>query len=147
MKFEIIQINDTNLESINFLAIEAQAEDYSFVQRTIDEWKSGINTFSKRGEILFGIFVSNSCIGIGGLNVDPYINDPSIGRIRHVFISKKYRDKGLATRLLNRIICLASEHFKLLRLYTENPIAASFYESIGFREIKAEKATHVLRDF
>ena len=147
MKFEIFQFTDFNIDSINNLAIEAQSEGYGFVRRTIDEWNSGINKFSKQGEILFGIFIANSCIGIGGLNVDPYINDPSIGRIRHVFISQKYRRKGLATQLLNRIIRLASENFKLLRLYTENPSASSFYESIGFIEKKAEKVTHILRDF
>ena len=131
MKFKINQITEFNLDFINPLANEAQFEGYGFVQRTIDEWKSGINTFSKDGEILFGIFISNSCIGIGGLNVDPYIDDPSIGR----------------TLLLNKIIRLASEHFKLLRLYTENPAASSFYESIGFLGINADKVTHVLRDF
>jgi len=147
MKFKINQITEFNLDFINPLANEAQFEGYGFVQRTIDEWKSGINTFSKDGEILFGIFISNSCIGIGGLNVDPYIDDPSIGRIRHIYISQNYRRKGLATLLLNKIIRLASEHFKLLRLYTENPAASSFYESIGFLGINADKVTHVLRDF
>ena len=147
MRFEINQITESNLDFINPLAIEAQSEGYGFVQRTIDEWKSGINNFSKKGEILFGIFTSNSCIGIGGLNVDPYINDPSIGRIRHIFISQKYRRKGLATLLLNRIIHLASDHFKLLRLYANNPSASLFYESNGFTESKAEKVTHILKDF
>ena len=147
MKFEIIQITDFNVDSLDSLAREAHFEGYGFVQRTIDEWKNGINNFSKKGENLFGIFIENSCIGIGGLNVDPYIYDPNIGRIRHVYISQKYRRKGLATLLLNRIIHLASEHFKLLRLYTENPNASSFYESIGFIEIKANKVTHILKDF
>ena len=81
------------------------------------------------------------------MNVDPYIKEPSIGRIRHIFISQKYRRKGLATRLLNRIIHLASNHFKLLRLYTNNPAASLFYEANGFTESKAEKVTHILRDF
>jgi len=147
MKFEILQITDFNLNSITYLAIEAQSEGYGFVQRTIDEWKNNINNFSKEGEILFGIFVSSSCIGIGGLNVDPYIDDPSIGRIRHVFISQKYRRKGLATQLLNKIIHSASKHFKVLRLYTVNPIASLFYESIGFIRSNGEKMTHILVDF
>jgi GNAT superfamily N-acetyltransferase len=147
MKSKIKQITERNLDFINPLAIEAQSEGYGFVQRTIDEWNSGINTFSKRGEILFGIFILNSCMGIGGLNVDPYIDDPSIGRIRHLYISRSYRRKGLATQLLNKIILLASKHFNLLRLYTENPSASLFYESIGFTEYRAKKVTHILRYF
>ena len=84
MIFEINQITENNLDLIYPLATEAQTEGYRFVKRAIDEWKNGINAFSKKGEILFGVFLSSVCVGIGGLNVDPYIDDPNIGRIRHV---------------------------------------------------------------
>lgn len=144
---EIKQIKDSSIDLFELLANEANSEGYRFVQRTIDEWKNGINDFSKKGEILFGIFVSDLCIGVGGLNVDPYIDDPNIGRIRHVFISLKYRRKSLATLLLRKIIQIGAKHFELLRLYTENPNASSFYESLGFIESKAEKETHIFKDF
>jgi hypothetical protein len=84
MEFEIKQITEINLGSLFYLAIEAQIEGYGFVKKTIDEWKSNFNTFSKKDEFLFGLFINDLCIGIGGLNVDPYINDPKIGRIRNV---------------------------------------------------------------
>ena len=143
---EIRKIKDSSIGLLEILADEANSEGYRFVQRTIDEWRNYINKFSKKGEILFGIFISDLCVGIGGLNVDPFINDPNIGRIRHVYISQKYRRKGLATLLLRKIIQIAAMHFELLRLYTENPNASSFYESLGFIESKAEKKTHILKD-
>ena len=143
---EIKKIKDSSIGLLEILANEANSEGYRFVQRTIDEWRNCINTFSKKGEILFGIFISDLCVGIGGLNVDPFINNPNIGRIRHVYISPKYRRKGLATLLLRKIIQIAVKHFELLRLYTENPNASSFYESLGFIESKAEKETHILKD-
>ncbi len=143
---EIKQIKDSSIDLLELLANEANSEGYRFVQRTIDEWRNCINTFSKKGEILFGIFISDLCVGIGGLNVDPFINNPNIGRVRHVYISQKYRRKGLATLLLRKIIQIAVKHFELLRLYTENPNASSFYESLGFIESKAEKETHILKD-
>ncbi len=143
---EIRKIKDSSIGLLEILANEANSEGYRFVQRTIDEWRNYINKFSKKGEILFGIFISDLCVGIGGLNVDPFINDPNIGRIRHVYISQKYRRKGLATLLLRKIIQIAAMHFELLRLYTENPNASSFYESLGFIESKAEKKTHILKD-
>jgi GNAT superfamily N-acetyltransferase len=132
MEFEIKQISKFNLGSLESLAKEAQSEGYGFVQKTIDEWKNGINDFSKQGETLFGIFLSNLCIGIGGLNVDPYIDDPRTGRIRHMYISQKHRNKGFAKLLMKKIMKIAINHFKKIRLLTTNPMAASLYESLGF---------------
>ena len=143
-KMEIRKFDDSNIELLDDLATEARSEGYNFVQRTIEEWKSGVNRFSKNGEFLFGIFISDLCVGVGGLNVDPYIDDPNIGRIRHVYISQKYRQKGLVTLLLRKIILIAAKHFNLLRLYTQNPVASSFYESLGFFRLKAEKVSHIL---
>jgi GNAT superfamily N-acetyltransferase len=145
MKVEIKQITDSSFGLLKNLAIEAYSEGYSFVRRAIDDWKSGINDFSKEGEILLGIFLSNSCIGIGGLNIDPYIEDPGIGRVRHVYISQKHRRKGFATVLLRRIINMAVENFEMLRLYTDIPNAGSFYESLGFIQSSGIKVTHILK--
>jgi len=56
---EIKQIKDSSIDLLELLANEANSEDYRFVQRTIDEWRNCINDFSKKGEILFGIFISD----------------------------------------------------------------------------------------
>jgi len=146
MKIEIKQIKDLNIGLLENLAIEAHIEGYNFVQRAIDEWKSGLNDFSKKGEILFGIFMSNLCIGIGGLNIDPYIENLSIGRIRRVYISQEHRRRGFATLLLRRIIDIAWNHFELLRLYTDIPNASSLYESLGFIPSNGFKVSHILKD-
>ncbi|MFX0022598.1 MAG: GNAT family N-acetyltransferase [Candidatus Hermodarchaeota archaeon] len=140
------QINASNLDLIENLATEAHFEGFEFVKRTIFEWKSGLNDFSKQGEILFGICISDLCIGLGGLNVDPYINNPNIGRVRHVYISPKYRRKGLGILLLNKIIHNSANHFELLRLYTNNLIASTFYESLGFKQSFSLKVTHILKN-
>ena len=132
MEFEIKKIFEYNLDSLESLASEAQSEGYGFVQKTIDEWKNDVNNFSKQGEILFGIFISNICIGIGGLNVDPYIDDPRTGRIRHLYISQQHRNQGFAKLLMKKIMNVAINHFDKLRLLTTNPMAASLYESFGF---------------
>jgi len=146
MKIEIKQITDLNIGLLEKLAVEAHIEGHKFVQRAIDEWKSGLNNFSKKGEILFGIFISKICEGIGGLNIDPFIENPSIGRIRHVYISQDHRRKGFATLLLRKIIHIASKHFELLRLYTGIPNASSFYESLGFIPSKGFKMLHILKN-
>jgi ribosomal protein S18 acetylase RimI-like enzyme len=143
---EIKQILDSNIESVEPLALEAKSEGFNFVQRTIDEWRGSSNKFSKKGEIMYGIFVSDLCVGIGGLNIDPYLHDPNIGRIRHLYISRKHRREGLASLLLNKLIKSAVCNFESLRLSTNNPIASSFYESRGFKSSKGLKVTHILKD-
>ena len=145
MDVEIRQIDVSLIDLLEKLTVEAQLEGFNFVRRTIDEWKGGTNDFSKKGEILFGIFISNLCIGIGGLNVDPYIDDPCIGRIRHLYISQEHRRKGLATLLLQKIIKTATLNFEKIRLYTNNPEATSFYESMGYNHSNGVKESHILK--
>ncbi len=143
MKTKLLQVTTQNLHSLKPLAKKAELEGHNFVQRTILEWESGKNDFSKKGEILFGIFDSDLCVGIGGLNIDPYVNDSSLGRVRHLYISKNYRRMGLATQLIEKIIEVAQKHFTRLRLYTDNPSAALFYESLGFVKSNGIKETHI----
>lgn len=142
----ILEINDSNIDSLEMIAKEATEENYSFVRKTIDEWKSGVNNFSKKGEKLWGIFINNKCIAIGGLNKDPYIDDKDVGRVRHVYVSKEYRGQGLSIILLKLIISEAKKNFKSLRLSTHNPIAASLYESNGFNKVDGVKVTHEIKD-
>ncbi len=133
LEYKIIEIGEQDLDSIQKLADEQNLEnDSTFVQRTVDEWKNGINTFSKPGEKFWGIVVDNEIVGIGGINQDPFTDDTTLGRVRHVYIAKKYRRQGLARVLLNKIILHARSHFKYLRLATKNPVAALLYESLGF---------------
>jgi len=57
-------MNDYSLIEINALTFlpsatgdEASLDGYKFLQRTIDEWKSGANTFSKPGEKFWAIVI------------------------------------------------------------------------------------------
>ena len=95
MNYEIIMITDGNINELEHLAKEAKTEGYNFVGRTIDEWKSGINSFSKTGEFLYGVISNNKCIAIGGLNIDPYQNYENVGRIRHLYVAKAYINQGI----------------------------------------------------
>jgi GNAT superfamily N-acetyltransferase len=117
------------------------------VGRTIDEWNSGVNCFSEAGEGLWGLVSGGELIGIGGLNRDPYIEVAGTGRVRHLYIRHAYRRKGCATLLMQTIIDRARLHFHTLRLYTDNPAAASFYEGLGFEGTDGYKMSHVLNSF
>lgn len=149
MEYEIRKIDDSSIKSLESLADEARKEGFNFVRRTIDEWIGRINDFSKPGEILWGVFDGGRCVGIGGLNVDPYAGDAKVGRVRHIYVSKDFRNKGTATVLLKKIIKRARDFFLTLRVSTHrpgavNPEADALYESAGFVRNEKLKQTHIL---
>lgn len=83
-------------------------------------------------------------IGVGGLNVDPYIADPTAGRVRHLFVSAQRRRSGVASVLLDRIVDDAGLTFSVLRLRTRNPDAAAFYSARGFAKVEDDEfCTHM----
>ena len=141
---KLIEFTDLNFTMIYSLANEARHNGYDFMQRTIDDWNSGVNKFDKPGEKLWGLVSDTELIGIGGLNSDLYTGDINAGRVRHLYIRQAYRRKGYATSLMNVIINNARPHFTTLRLFTDNPLAAKFYEKIGFQNINSYKASHGL---
>ena len=144
MESKLIKFDKGNIRRISSLAIEAKEEGYRFVQRTINEWLEGINDFSKPGEVFYGLEVNSEIVSIGGVNVEPYVKADRLGRIRHVYTSKKYREKGYSRIILEQVIEESKGHFDKLRLSTYNLIAAYYYEKLGFKRKIEYRATHVL---
>jgi len=140
----LIVFTDLNFPLIHTLVDESKREGYEFVQRTIDDWNSGANKFSGAGEALWGLFSGTELIGIGGLSRDPYADDHKTGRVRHLYIREAYRRKGYATLLMNTIIDKGRRHFNVLRLFTDTPAAAEFYETLGFKKANGYKASHII---
>lgn len=147
LDYKIIEISDENIDSLEPLSEEALLDGDTFIRRTINDWKEGENKFSKPGEKFWGFFIDGECIAIGGLNIDPYVedNDGSIGRVRHVYVLRKYRGQGLSKVLMKLIMDEAKKNFTTLRLSTHNPVAASLYESLDFEKKEGAKVTHILK--
>jgi GNAT superfamily N-acetyltransferase len=143
-ELKLIEFSDLTFSLIDGLTDESQQEGYKFIQRTIDDWNSGANNFSKPGEKLWGLMLETTLIGIGGLNRDPYSEYPNLGRVRHLYIRKAHRRKGYATLLMNTIINEARQHFDTLHLFTDNPAASDLYETLGFQKTNGHKVSHVL---
>jgi GNAT superfamily N-acetyltransferase len=76
------------------------------------------------------------------LNRDPYVDDASVGRIRHVYVLERERRRGVARALVERLLAHAAGRFRVVRLSTGE--AASFYESLGFARVEGEHVTHVM---
>lgn len=140
------KLNDDDItKHLSRLAGIARDEGHQMVRRTIEEWVSGKNRFDRPGEILLGVFVGHNLTAIGGLNIDPYINEPRTGRLRHIFVDPAWRRRGIASQLISRLISSAPVHFDRIRISTDNPVADRLYLRLGFSHLDTEyKATHVM---
>lgn len=130
---------------MDHLARAASAEGFGFVQRLMDEWRCGANRFDRPGEALFVARAGPMPIGVCGLNRDPYAKgavDAGIGRVRRLYVLPPFRRRGVGRDLTAAVFAAAHGTFSRLRLRTNHPQAAAFYEAIGFVRIDEEDATH-----
>lgn len=140
---ELIEISEEHLFLLGPLVEESKMEGFGLVARTVHEWRSGQNTFSGDGEKLWGLHTRLGFAGIGGINRDPYAENNYTGRVRHLYIRQNERRNGYGTWLMKTIMDHAKLHFTKLRLFTDQPGAAAFYEQLGFIKEEGFKSTHL----
>jgi GNAT superfamily N-acetyltransferase len=142
----MIAINKIELPvpGIDTLLAEARAEGYDFIDTLIDDWTSGANRFDGPGEVLLGCFDGDELVAVGGLNRDPFVEDPGVGRVRRVYVRSAWRNQGVGAALVSALVEHARAGFRVVRLRAENSGAARLYERLGFVAIAADNATHVL---
>jgi GNAT superfamily N-acetyltransferase len=130
------------------LAEAAGDEGYLFLARLQDEWASGAMRFADPGECLFVAEIGDGLVGISAICRDPYQLDPNVGRLRHVYVDKPFRSRGIARALIRACLACSGTKFRVIRLSTPtlNPMAGRLYEQLGFQPIAAdgERATHTL---
>ncbi len=143
---QIKRIHSLNIEEVTRLVRESEEQGFRFLDTLVEEYENGSNRFDLPGEGLFGAYDGETLIGIGGLNRDPFLFDPQVGRARRVYILSEYRRQGVGKMLMEAIIHEARPHYKLLTLRAETPEAAALYEGLGFQtEPRIENATHHLQ--
>ncbi len=121
------------LDQLADLIAESEAEGYRFLVRMRAEWESGLVRFDRPGEVCFTASADGRVIGVCGLTADPYVDDPSIGRVRKLYVSEAHRRRGTATKLLRALCVEATDRFRQVRVRTQGVAACAFYESLGFR--------------
>lgn len=136
-------INQLTFDAIQPLLNSSVQEGYGFIQRLWDEYRSGKNVFDAPGAVLLGVYVAEQLIAIGGVQPDPYLRDPSIGRIRHVYVLPDRRRNGIGQKLIEALIDHATDHFTTLTLRTTTQHGSAFYCALGFTtQPRFENATH-----
>ncbi len=108
------------------------------------EWRSGANRFDKPGEAFCGVFRDGALVAVGGLNADPYLPDPGVGRLRHVYVRPAWRRASLGAAITRHLLPLAVPRFRRVRLRIGDPGAARLYERCGFERVAEPDATHAL---
>ena len=126
------------------LRIEATASGLALLQRLDDGWRSGTSRFDKPGERLFGAWRDGRLVGVGGLNLDPYAGDHSVGRVRHLYVLASERRSGVGAALVRAIVEQADGRFATVQLRTNNPAAAKLYVGLGFEPVQNATATHAM---
>ena len=146
---EIVRLEQLPVKDLGPLLEESRRQGHEFLDRLVSEYIGGTNQFKKPGEGLFGAYVDQQLVAIGGLNQDPYSSEPDIGRVRHLYVLSAWRKQGVGKRLVQAIIAAAKGRFRLLTLRTFSADADGFYRALGFQTSpKIDRATHylVLRD-
>jgi GNAT superfamily N-acetyltransferase len=141
----IRRLNDLTPDRFTEMLAESEASGYRFLRRVVDEWESGANRFARPGEALLIAEMGGHWVGVCGLSIDPYLDDPRVGRVRNVYVLADYRGAGIGRRLVEEAISRARGRFESLRLRAEEQGPARLYESLGFcpcRDIP--DCTHVM---
>jgi GNAT superfamily N-acetyltransferase len=124
---------------------ESETDGYRFLRRVANEWQTGANRFSRPGETLLAALVNDELVGICGVNIDPYLDDDRVGRLRNVYVLRKYRRQGVGGMLVRAAIAAAQGSFDRLRLRADEAAPARLYESFGFTPCGGiPHCTHVL---
>ena len=119
------------------LRAESLAQNLNMLRRLAENWQNGENRFNAPGEKLLGAFAHGQLVGVCGLNVDPFSQQPRAGRIRH-------RRQGIGHQLLVSVITHSGASFDFLNTHAPS-MAWSFYENLGFRPVYDEpRVTHRL---
>lgn len=141
----VVQPFESLPEDIQALLRVSSEEGHNLVERLVDEWEDGSNRFDRPGEVALEARLDSQLVGVGGLNRDPYLDDPSVGRIRHVYVSPEARSMGVGRVLVMSLVEHARGQFSRVRLRTGNADPSGFYMRLGFVEAPEEPdATHQL---
>jgi len=125
------------------LIAESEAEGLRFLARLRDDDLAGRVRFDGRGEVLLGVLDAGSLIAVGGLTREPYVNEATVGRLRHLYVRRSERRRGIGRLLVTALEARAKGAFVTLRLRTDSGGADAFYAALGYqRESESTTATH-----
>ncbi len=128
----IERVTSLPAEELAGLVPASEAEGFAFLRRLREEWSTARERFDCPGEAFFTARIQGRLVGVCGLSRDPYTGQADVGRVRRLYVLPGFRGQGVGKRLVEAVLEAARPHFTLLSLRTDNPVAARFYEGLGF---------------
>ncbi len=114
----------------------SQGENFRFLNRLEQDFRTGENCFDQRGEGLFVVLTQkDQLIAVAGINKDSFYQSGQVGRLRRFYIHPDYRRQGVGAYLLRNIEEYARVNFHELHLFTDAVNAASFYHKMGYEPV------------
>ncbi|MFA9556825.1 hypothetical protein ACERII_05955 [Evansella sp. AB-rgal1] len=84
-EYKVMKIDNLLDFDLDCIVKQSKEEGFRFVERLLDDYKSGTNTFNHLGEALFAILNDKGkIIAIGGVNLDPYSNETYVRKSKKV---------------------------------------------------------------
>ena len=141
----IARITELPLESLAPLVEQSKRAGWRHLERLREDWASGRNRFCGHGEALFSGWDQDALVAIGGVNREPHANDPSVARLRRLYVHEGYRGRGYGALLVAQLVEHAKTYFREIRLGAGSADAAAFFELLGFASSRASGTfTHSL---
>lgn len=145
MEVTVARLCDLPADTLAPLVAESEREGWQFVRRLADEWAAHANRFDQPGEALFAAWVDGKLVGVCGLNVDPFVADLAVGRVRRLYVLRAFRGRRVGRQLVEAVIQSARARFQCLRVRTESGVASQLYRQLGFvATVGVPDCTHVL---
>ena len=143
--FTVERVAELHWRDIEELVAESLGAGFELLERLWRDWQSGTNRFERPGEALVAARAAGRIIATCGLNIDPYADDSSVGRVRRLYVAPRHRRRGIRRRLVTAVCAQARKEFRELRVRTGRAGADAFYEAMGFtRTNGVAHCTHAL---
>ena len=140
---EIRRLHALPGDALGPLVVASAGEGFLFLERLRREWLEDKKRFDGPGEVLLGAYQGPALVAVGGVTLDPYGGDPTVGRLRHLYVAPEARRQGTGASLVRALEDAARPHFRALVLRTDTEPAARFYEAIGYTRLPSGgTATH-----
>jgi GNAT superfamily N-acetyltransferase len=140
---EIQRLNALPGDALAPLVAASAGEGFLFLERLRSEWLEGKKRFDAPGEVLLGAYQRSALVAISGVTIDPYGGDPTVGRLRHLYVAPEARRQGTGASLVRALEDATRPYFRALVLRTDTDEAARFYEALGYTRLPpGGTATH-----
>lgn len=123
----------------------AASEGVRNVSKLIAAWDAGEQRFDLEGAALFAAMDGDVLSGVGGVKRETVLAESAM-RMHRFYVHPLYRRRGTGRRLAQTVMDHALSHASVLTCNARaTPVAAPFWEAMGFVKAEADGYTHIFR--